>query len=86
MLKLVESLHFKQKVYCFWLLIVVNELWNYLVNQVDDVFNLLFLFHASLILFSDLASQTAEILVTPANKVAQGSLEAVLESIVILLL
>ena len=72
-----KSFNFKQKVDCFRLLIVIDELWDDLIDEhVDFVARLLGL-HPLLELSANLTGEAAQELVAPANKVFPRAQQAV---------
>ncbi len=62
-----ESFDLKEQVHSLRLFVVVDELWNDLIDEIIDVSHRLVSTHASLVLLADLAGKAPEVLVTPAN-------------------
>jgi len=73
---------FHEQIDCFWFFIVIDEFGDDLVDQFVDILHRLFILNTFVVLFADLTSQTAQILVTPRDKIPLRALETVLQTLV----
>lgn len=64
-----KSFNLDEKVNSFGLFIVIDELWDYLVDKANQLVSTFSIFDLQFILFADLSRERPQILVSPAYKI-----------------
>ena len=75
----IETLNLKEKVDSFRLLVMVDKLRDDLIDKPIDLFNRLLTLHTLLVVFADLASEAAQVLMTPTYKLLPRAQQAILQ-------
>ena len=81
-----KSLNFEQKVNCFWLLIVIDEFWDDLIDEHVDLVARLLGLHPLFELSANLTGKATQELVAPANKVFPRAQQAVGQGLSLIIL